>query len=138
MFNFEKQFKVSQSKSFFGQNFSVHSGRSTNGLDQAHLLQSVSILSASTCCIDILDNSSFLQITNNPSLNQKICNNSSKRNNISLVLGILQFEFFSRVPHMIPRVVENDERKIHLLFITNKIHNVLLILVDIVGGNSCL
>src|SRR4051812_15945160 len=105
----------------------------SNSLNKIHLSQGVSIQLTSCISNKILDDSLSFQVFNNLGMNQKICNYSSKRNNITLLCS----ESISGVPYNTPHVVENYIDNVNLLLSGNAVQNVLLLFVDEIWRMSC-
>src|SRR3954470_20330215 len=92
----------------------------SNSLNKIHLSQGVSIQTTSCISNKILDDSLSFQVFNNLGMNQKICNYSSKRNNITLLYS----ESISGIPYSIPHMIEYYEDNINLLLSGNAVQNI--------------
>src|SRR3954463_16452129 len=78
----------------------------------------------------VFDSTFSFQILNNLVVNQKVCNDSSKRNNST----IFHSEGISGTPHSIPHVIEDYVNNINLLLSGNAIQIVFLLIVDEVSS----
>src|SRR4051812_17260042 len=92
-----------------------------NSLNNTHFPQGMTIQNTPNDGVRIFDYSSLFQYVNHLGLNQKICDDSPKRNNSYLFLHVLISRIFNSIPHML----KDDVRNIHLLLCTKAIHDVL-------------
>src|SRR4051812_44324006 len=97
-----------------------------DSINNLHLSQSESIQATSSGNDKVFDSTFSFQVLNNLGVNQKVCNDSSKRNDST----IFHSEGISGIPHSIPHVIEDYVDNINLLLSGNAIQNVFLLIID--------